>query len=125
MYWCCRKTGVDVQFGGFKRGHRMTFGKKLKELRHQQGLTQAQLAKASGIPQGTVRDYEQDKRNPLLANAQILARVLGVSLDVFPAPSGTTASSAANRPRGRPPKAPPATPPADDLEATAKKPQGR
>src|SRR5947209_5868115 len=103
----------------------MTFGKKLKELRHQQGLTQAQLAKASGIPQGTVRDYEQDKRNPLLANAQKLARVLGVSLDVFPAPSGTTASSAGEHPLGRPPKATPAMPPADDLETTAKKSRSR
>jgi transcriptional regulator with XRE-family HTH domain len=99
----------------------MTFGKKLKELRQQRGMTQTQLAEACDIPYGTVRDYEQDKRNPLLANAQILARVLGVSLDVFPAPSETAGRSSGKRPRGRPRKSPPTTPPAEDLEATAKK----
>ena len=98
----------------------MTFGKKLKELRQQKGMTQTQLAEACGIPYGTVRDYEQDKRNPLLANAQILARVLGVSLDEFPAPSGTAGQFSGKSPRSRPPRATPATPP-----AAAKKPRGR
>jgi transcriptional regulator with XRE-family HTH domain len=62
----------------------MTFGQKLKELRQQKGMTQAAFAKASDVPLGTIRDYEQDKREPLLSNAQKLAHALGVSLDVFP-----------------------------------------
>jgi transcriptional regulator with XRE-family HTH domain len=63
----------------------MTFADKLKELRQAKGLTQTALADASGIPVGTIRDYEQGKRDPLLSNAQRLARALGASLDVFPA----------------------------------------
>jgi transcriptional regulator with XRE-family HTH domain len=61
-----------------------TFGEKLQQLRLDRGLTQAALAQVSGIPVGTIRDYEQGKRDPLLSNAQRLARALCVSLDVFP-----------------------------------------
>ena len=61
----------------------MTFGEKLKELRTQAGLTQAQLAELSDVPLGTIRDYEQGKRDPLLSTAQKLARALNQSLDVF------------------------------------------
>ncbi len=62
-----------------------TFGDRLKELRAARGLTQQALADAAGVPIGTVRDYEQGTRDPLLSNAQRLALALGVSLDVFPA----------------------------------------
>jgi transcriptional regulator with XRE-family HTH domain len=62
----------------------MSFGRKLKELRTQAGLTQAQLAEQSDVPLGTIRDYEQGKRTPLLSAAQKLARALDQSLDVFP-----------------------------------------
>jgi transcriptional regulator with XRE-family HTH domain len=62
----------------------MPFGDKLKQLRQQKGMTQAKLASVSGIPVGTIRDYEQGKRDPLLSNAQRLAKALAVSLDVFP-----------------------------------------
>src|SRR4051812_11823574 len=61
----------------------MTFGEKLKELRAQAGLTQAQLAELSDVPLGTIRDYEQGKRDPLLSTAQKLAGALNQSLDVF------------------------------------------
>jgi transcriptional regulator with XRE-family HTH domain len=62
----------------------MTFGDKLRELRTEAGLTQAQLAQLSDVPLGTIRDYEQGKRDPLLKNAQLLAVALHQSLDVFP-----------------------------------------
>src|SRR5262245_53762861 len=61
----------------------MTFGAILKELRTQAGLTQSQLAELSDVPLGTIRDYEQGKRDPLLENAQKLARALNQSMDVF------------------------------------------
>jgi transcriptional regulator with XRE-family HTH domain len=61
----------------------MTFGEKLKELRTQTGLTQVQLAELSGVPLGTIRDYEQGKRDPLLRTALKLAQALNQSLDVF------------------------------------------
>ncbi len=80
----------------------MAFGVKLKELRQSKGMTQEALADASGIPLGTIRDYEQGKRDPLLSNAQKLARALAVSLDVFPAIDLPAKSP--KRPRGRPRK---------------------
>ncbi len=61
-----------------------TFGEKLRELRDAAGMTQTALSEAAGVPIGTVRDYEQGVRDPLLSNAQRLAKALGVSLDVFP-----------------------------------------
>lgn len=61
----------------------LTFGEKLKELRTVAGLTQAGLADASSVPIGTIRDYEQGKRDPLLSTAQKLAHALGFRLDVF------------------------------------------
>jgi transcriptional regulator with XRE-family HTH domain len=64
----------------------MVFGTTLKELRQQKGLTQTALADASGVPLGTIRDYEQDKREPLLSNARKLAAALGVSLDKLAGP---------------------------------------
>lgn len=60
-----------------------TFGEKLKELRVAADMTQAALADASGVPIGTIRDYEQGKRDPLLSTAQKLAHALGYKLDVF------------------------------------------
>ena len=61
----------------------LTFGGKLKQLRTAAGMTQAALASASGVPIGTIRDYEQGKRDPLLSTAQKLAHAFGRRLDVF------------------------------------------
>jgi transcriptional regulator with XRE-family HTH domain len=60
-----------------------SFGEKLRELRAAAGLTQEQLASSAGVPVGTIRDYEQGRRDPLLSKAQRLARALQVSLDLF------------------------------------------
>jgi transcriptional regulator with XRE-family HTH domain len=59
------------------------FGQLLKAVRQHVGWTQLQLADKSGVPVGTVRDYEQGKRDPLLSTAGKLADALGVSLDVL------------------------------------------
>src|SRR5262250_1329655 len=94
----------------------MTFGAKLKELRTQAGLTQAQLAELSDVPLGTIRDYEQGKRDPLLSTAQKLARALNQSLDVFsPQPQSRRPRKAA----GAASKAPAAA------AGTERKPRGR
>jgi transcriptional regulator with XRE-family HTH domain len=61
----------------------MTFGQKLKTLREAAGMTQAGLSTASGVPLGTIRDYEQVKRDPLLPTANRLASALGVSIAEF------------------------------------------
>jgi transcriptional regulator with XRE-family HTH domain len=53
----------------------------LKGLREGRGLTQAQLAERSGVPLGSLRNYEQGHRTPLLDQAAKLAKALGCSLD--------------------------------------------
>lgn len=70
-----------------------TFGDKLKAARQAAGLTQAALAESSGIPLGTIREYEQNKREPLLSKAGKLARALKQPLEAFlPTEDGTPAA---------------------------------
>src|SRR5579862_1002042 len=61
----------------------MRFGEILKALRERAGFTQTGLADASGVPVGTIRDYEQGKRDPLLSTALKLAITLQQPLDVL------------------------------------------
>jgi transcriptional regulator with XRE-family HTH domain len=56
-------------------------GATLKGLREGRGLTQVQLAQRSGVPIGSLRNYEQGHRTPLLDQAAKLAKALGCSLD--------------------------------------------
>jgi transcriptional regulator with XRE-family HTH domain len=93
-----------------------TMGQKLRRFRQAAGMSQSQLAKAADVPLGTLRNWEQDRRSPLLDTAGRIARTLGVSLDDLLENSGEPA---------RPAKAMPSTPPASDLEATAKKLRGQ
>jgi transcriptional regulator with XRE-family HTH domain len=58
-----------------------TMGKRLKRLREAAGLSQSQLAAAAGVPLGTLRNWEYDRREPLLGAAARLASALGVTLD--------------------------------------------
>jgi transcriptional regulator with XRE-family HTH domain len=60
-----------------------TFGDALQAERQKRNLTQAQLADASGVPVGTLRDYEQGKRTPSFPNVIKLAAALGVSCEAF------------------------------------------
>lgn len=62
-----------------------TFAERLRELRKRAGLTQAQLASASGVPIGSVRNYEQGQREPYWDVAFRLADALGVSVEAFAA----------------------------------------
>jgi transcriptional regulator with XRE-family HTH domain len=56
-------------------------GERLQRLRHRAGLSQSELAKAAGVPLGTLRGWEYGRRKPLLDAAAKLADALGVSLD--------------------------------------------
>ena len=83
----------------------MTFGEKLKELREAAELTQTALADTSGVPIGTIRDYEQAKRTPLLSTAFKLSRALGVSVESFASCIDGEESKGKRKPiRGRPRK---------------------
>src|SRR5262245_38308831 len=88
----------------------MEFGKKLQNLRDQAGLSQAELARASGVPVWTLRGYEQGRREPLWQVLFKLADALGVSVEVFR--DCVANGEPAPLPRGRPKKPAPAEAPA-------------
>jgi transcriptional regulator with XRE-family HTH domain len=56
-------------------------GKRMKRLREAAGLSQAALARAAGVPLGTLRGWEYGRRTPLLDAAAKVADALDVSLD--------------------------------------------
>jgi transcriptional regulator with XRE-family HTH domain len=61
----------------------MTFANRLRELREKAGLTQMQLADASGLPLGSIRNYEQGQREPYWQVVFKLADALGVDCSAF------------------------------------------
>jgi transcriptional regulator with XRE-family HTH domain len=69
----------------------MGFLMNMRAIRRRRGLTQAQLAEAIGVEQPTVQRYENGTRDPSLAQALEIAKVLGVSLDELTQVSDTVA----------------------------------
>ena len=59
------------------------FGERLRELREKAGMTQAQLADKSGLPIGSIRNYEQGQREPYWQVVFKLAASLGTSCEAF------------------------------------------
>jgi transcriptional regulator with XRE-family HTH domain len=58
---------------------------ELRRIREEAGLSQAQLARESGVDRATINKIEQGKRSPSIATLESLARTLGVDLaDFFP-----------------------------------------
>jgi transcriptional regulator with XRE-family HTH domain len=57
-----------------------SFGQRLQRLRQAAGLSQSQLAQAAGVSFGTLRNWEYDRREPLLGAAVKLAMALGVTV---------------------------------------------
>jgi transcriptional regulator with XRE-family HTH domain len=80
----------------------VSFGEKLKAMRKAAGMTQAGLAEASGVPIGTIRDYEQLKREPLLLTAAKIARALSVRLEEFTVGAWERRNASAARKKGKP-----------------------
>jgi len=56
-------------------------GECFKRLREAAGLSQSQLARASGVPLKSYQQWEQGRRTPLLDAAARVARALKVPLD--------------------------------------------
>jgi transcriptional regulator with XRE-family HTH domain len=92
------------------------FGKRLKELREQAGLTQPQLAERANLSKAGIANLEQGRTSPVWATVQALCIALDVSSEVFtqePAdrpdvgrgrPRNASTEDKPKRPRGRPKK---------------------
>jgi transcriptional regulator with XRE-family HTH domain len=72
-------------------------GERLQRLRKAAGMSQSQLARAAAVPLGSLKNWEQDRRVPLLDTAARVASALRVSLDELAG-------------RAAPPPAPPPAP---------------
>ena len=59
----------------------MSFAKRLKELREERGLTQAEFAERVGIGTSTITRYELGDREPPLPTAVKIADFFNVTLD--------------------------------------------
>jgi len=58
---------------------------ELRRIREEAGLSQAQLARESGVDRATINKIEQGKRSPSIATLESLSRVLAVEVaDFFP-----------------------------------------
>lgn len=57
------------------------FAKRLKELRNERGLSQAELAKATGLSHTALVYWENEKRIPKANAVLILAEFFGVTTD--------------------------------------------
>ena len=71
---------------------KMKMETRLQLARLAAGLSQSQLAKASGVPVGTIRDYEQNGSigGARASTAKILADVLGVTIEELLEPMPTS-----------------------------------
>lgn len=70
-----------------------SMGARLKRLRKDAHLSQEQLADATGLPVGSIRNYEQGRRVPRLDAAARLAKALSVSLDTLAGSVGLLGSA--------------------------------
>jgi transcriptional regulator with XRE-family HTH domain len=82
----------------------MTFAEKLRELRDAAGLSEAKLAKLSGVPFASLHDYGLGRRKPSLAAAVKIAHALGVTCEAFAGCDDVAAPPPPKKPRTRKPK---------------------
>jgi transcriptional regulator with XRE-family HTH domain len=59
------------------------FAERLRELRHERGLSQPDLSERSGVAVSTIRQFEYGRREPTYGTLVKLAAGLGVSLAAF------------------------------------------
>lgn len=56
------------------------FGKRIKELRVEKGLTQEQFAELSGLHKNYIGMVERGERNPSLKNIEVIAKTFNISI---------------------------------------------
>jgi transcriptional regulator with XRE-family HTH domain len=82
-------------------------GERLQRLRRAAGLSQQQLADRARVPLGSLRNWEQGRRTPLLDAAGRVAVALGISLDDL---AGITRPPTEGQADAPPPAEPPPAP---------------
>ena len=60
---------------------KMTYVERIKQLREEDGLTQTQLAEATGFSQSAIAYWERGERTPSVEVIIKLAKFFGVSTD--------------------------------------------
>jgi transcriptional regulator with XRE-family HTH domain len=90
----------------------MTFAQRLRQLRDNAGLSEAKLAKASGVPFATLHDYGGGRRMPSFSNVVKIAAALGATCEAFadcediaPMQANGSAEAGSKKPARRKPKA--------------------
>jgi transcriptional regulator with XRE-family HTH domain len=61
----------------------MSFGRHLRALREEAGLSRAEAARRARVPTSTLRNWEADRGMPGLPALARLAKVLGVPVERF------------------------------------------
>lgn len=64
----------DVEFP------RYSLGERIKELREKRGLSQGDLAKATGLSQSTISQVEREEKDPSLSTLQKISDALSVHI---------------------------------------------
>lgn len=59
---------------------RIRFGRRLRTLRQQHGLTQIQMAEKLGLDRSYLADVERGKRNISIMNLDVIAKGFGFTL---------------------------------------------
>lgn len=59
----------------------MTIGKRIREYRNREKMSQEQLAELVGVSRQAVAKWEGDKAEPSTGNLVLLAKIFGISLD--------------------------------------------
>ena len=75
----------------------MKFSERLKQLREERGMTQAQLAKESGVSSRMIQRYESGSYRPRLAAAEQIAKALNVTANQLLGTDGMLVAQAAEQ----------------------------
>lgn len=67
----------------------VSIGSRIKANRLEKGWTQVQLAKATGVPQGLIANYENCARTPSAPKLAVFARAFGIPLEDLIDPVGS------------------------------------
>lgn len=68
----------------------MTLGQKIRQLRKEKNLSQADLAYETGLTKGAISLYELDQRNPKIETLEVIADFFNVDMNYLTGKSSFT-----------------------------------